>query len=224
MLEKLLPEAATFAEYLYGYVKCVPVLSEEQKGDFAQLELVMTKEFISQQLIHLTAEACGGCVTGDAGPTSDSSSLVSLLTEKLLTLIPDDHRRIQTVAEVISEVREPIVVRQPLDENENRRKQVKLAEVKVGILEAKQALEECISNQEFNRAAELKDSITDLENLRNNILQEETPQEDKETETRMEKTDPETLLRCLTMCVELLKQMNIKTRIGPTMSALLSSL
>ncbi|XP_031670721.1 condensin complex subunit 3 isoform X3 [Oncorhynchus kisutch] len=253
MLEKLLPEAATFAEYLYGYVKglpvlsanqrniatryvkCVPVLSEEQKGDFAQLELVMTKEFISQQLIHLT-----GCLdTNEEGGRKrvvavlqemlvlpqTPPSLVSLLTEKLLTLIPDDHRRIQTVAEVISEVREPIVIRQPLDENENRRKQVKLAEVKVGILEAKQALEECISNQEFNRAAELKDSITDLENLRNNILQEEnTQQDDKETETRMEKTDPETLLRCLTMCVELLKQMNIKTRIGPTMSAILSSL
>uniref|UniRef100_A0AAZ3RBK9 UVR domain-containing protein n=1 Tax=Oncorhynchus tshawytscha TaxID=74940 RepID=A0AAZ3RBK9_ONCTS len=235
MLEKLLPEAATFAEYLYGYMKCVPVLSEEQKGDFAQLELVMTKEFISQQLIHLT-----GCLdTNEEGGRKrvvavlqemlvlpqTPPSLVSLLTEKLLTLIPDDHRRIQTVAEVISEVREPIVIRQPLDENENRRKQVKLAEVKVGILEAKQALEECISNQEFNRAAELKDSITDLENLRNNILQEEnTQQDDKETETRIEKTDPETLLRCLTMCVELLKQMNIKTRIGPTMSAILSSL
>uniref|UniRef100_A0AAZ3Q5T2 UVR domain-containing protein n=1 Tax=Oncorhynchus tshawytscha TaxID=74940 RepID=A0AAZ3Q5T2_ONCTS len=217
------------------YMKCVPVLSEEQKGDFAQLELVMTKEFISQQLIHLT-----GCLdTNEEGGRKrvvavlqemlvlpqTPPSLVSLLTEKLLTLIPDDHRRIQTVAEVISEVREPIVIRQPLDENENRRKQVKLAEVKVGILEAKQALEECISNQEFNRAAELKDSITDLENLRNNILQEEnTQQDDKETETRIEKTDPETLLRCLTMCVELLKQMNIKTRIGPTMSAILSSL
>lgn len=36
--------------------------------------------------------------------------------------------------------------------------------------------------------------------------------------------DPETLLRCLTMCAELLKQMGIKTRIGPTISALMSSL
>lgn len=31
----------------------MPVLSEEQRADFNQLELVMTKEFISQQLIHL---------------------------------------------------------------------------------------------------------------------------------------------------------------------------
>ncbi|XP_055768769.1 condensin complex subunit 3-like isoform X4 [Salvelinus fontinalis] len=119
------------------YVKRVPVLSEEQKGDFAQLEEVMTKEFISQQLIHLT-----GCLdTNEEGGRKrvvavlqemlvlpqTPASLVSLLTEKLLTLIPDDHRRTQTVAEAISEVREPIVVvRQPLDENENRRKQVKV--------------------------------------------------------------------------------------------------
>lgn len=31
----------------------MPVLSEERRADFNQLELVMTKEFISQQLIHL---------------------------------------------------------------------------------------------------------------------------------------------------------------------------
>ncbi|KAL1023964.1 hypothetical protein UPYG_G00049620 [Umbra pygmaea] len=258
LLEQLLPEAALFAEYLYRYVKEVPVLSEEQRADFAQLELVMTKEFISQQLIHLI-----GCLdTGEEGGRKrvvlvlqdmlvlpqTPSSLVPLLTEKLLSLIPDDPRRIQTVAEAISEVREPIVaISQPANEAENRKKQVKLAEVKVRILEAKQALDECISNQEFNKAAELKNTITELENLRNDIVQEatkETQAEDKETS--VEKTDPETLLRCLTMCVykvivffqtdpetllrcltmcaELLKQLNIKTRMGPTLSAILSTL
>jgi len=35
------------------YLRAVPVLSEEQRADFNQLELVMTKEFISQQLIYL---------------------------------------------------------------------------------------------------------------------------------------------------------------------------
>lgn len=42
------------------------------------------------------------------------------------------------------------------------------------ILEAKQALEDCITAQEFSRAAELKNSITDLENHRNQIIQEIT--------------------------------------------------
>lgn len=47
-----------------------------------------------------------------------------------------------------------------------------LAEVKVRILEAKQTLEDCITAQEFGRAAELKESITELENHRNQVLQE----------------------------------------------------
>ncbi|XP_030591275.1 condensin complex subunit 3 isoform X2 [Archocentrus centrarchus] len=236
MLEQVLPDAATYANYFCGYLKAVPVLSEEQRADFNQLELVMTKEFISQQLIHLI-----GCLdTNEEGVRKrvlavlqdmlalpqTPSSLVFLLTGKLLSLIPDDHRRIQTVAEIISDVREPIMeTSQPVDENESRRQQVQLAEVKVCILEAKQTLEDCIAAQEFNRAAELKDSITDLENRRNQILQEiAESNQTTDKEAHIEKNDPDTLLRCLTMCAELLKQMNIKTRIGPTISTLMSSL
>ncbi|KAM4604222.1 condensin complex subunit 3 [Polymixia lowei] len=236
ILEQVLPDSATYADYLYGYLKTVPLLSEEQRADFSQLELVMRKEFISQQLIHLA-----GCLdTNEEGGRKrvlavlkemlllpqTPSSLVSLLTDKLLSLIPDDHRRTQIVAEIISDVREPIMeASQPADENESRRQQVKLAEVKVRFLEAKQALEDCISAQDFGRAAELKNSITELENQRNQIIQdiaESSQPADKEIRT--EKNDPETLLRCLTMCAELLKRMNIKTRIGPTMSAIMSSL
>ncbi|XP_071359364.1 condensin complex subunit 3 [Trachinotus anak] len=236
MLDQVLPDAATYADYLYGYLRAVPVLSEEQRADFNQLELVMTKEFISQQLIYLI-----GCLdTNEEGGRKrvlavlqemlalpqTPSSLVSLLTEKLLALIPDDQRRIQIVAEIISDVREPITeASQPVNENESRRQQVQLAEVKVRLLEAKQTLEDCITAQEFSRAAELKDSITELENRRNQIVQEITESsQPADKETRTEKNDPETLLRCLTMCAELLKQMNIKTRIGPTISALMSSL
>ncbi|GAA6214708.1 condensin complex subunit 3 [Lates japonicus] len=236
MLEQVLPDAATYAEYLNGYLRAVPMLSEEQRADFSQLELVMTKEFISQQLIHLircldTNEEGGrkrvvAVLQEMLGLPQTPSSLVSLLTEKLLTLIPDDQRRIQTVAEIISDVREPITeASQPVDENESRRQQVQLAEVKVRILEAKQTLEDFITAQEFSRAAELKDSITELENRRNQILQEiAESSQPADKETRTEKNDPETLLRCLTMCAELLKQMNITTRIGPTISALMSSL
>ncbi|CAJ1052232.1 condensin complex subunit 3 [Xyrichtys novacula] len=236
MLEQVLPDAATYANYLCGYLKSVPLLTEEQRADFNQLELVMTKEFISQQLIHLI-----GCLdTNEEGGRKrvlavlqemlalpqTPSSLVSLLTEKLITLIPDDHRRIQTVAEIISDVREPIVEASlPVEENMSRQQQVQLAEVKVRILEAKQTLEDCITAQDFSRAAEVKDSITELENHRNSIIQEiAASSQPTHKESSTEKNDPETLLRCLTMCAELLKQMNIKTKIGPTTSALMSSL
>ncbi|KAL3067036.1 hypothetical protein OYC64_016897 [Pagothenia borchgrevinki] len=235
MLEQVLPDAATYADFLYRYLKVVPLLTEEQRADFNQLELVMTKEFISQQLIHLidcldTNEEGGrkrvlSVLQEMLALPQTPSSLVSLLTEKLLTLIPDDHRRIQTLAEIISDVREPIMeASAPMDENMSRRHQVQLAEVKVSIMEAKQTLEDSIVAQDFSRAAELKDSITELENRRNQILQEVQEISQPADKEIREKNDPETLLRCLTMCAELLKQMGIKTRIGPTISALMSSL
>lgn len=64
----------------------------------------------------------------------------------------------------------------------------KLAEAKVRVLEAKQTLEDCITAQEFSRAAELKDSITELENRRNQIIQEiEASSQPSDKEARAEK-------------------------------------
>lgn len=70
---------------------------------------------------------------------------------------------------------------------------IQLAEVKVRVLEAKQALEDCITAQEFSRAAELKDSITNLENQRNQILQEiSESSQPAEKEVRIEKVRKKT--------------------------------
>ncbi|CAL8333990.1 unnamed protein product [Lota lota] len=268
MLDKILPDAATFANYLQGFVRTLPVLSEEQRAEFNTLEMAMRKEFISQQLIHLascldTKEEGGrkrmlAVLQEMLCRPQTPPSLVSLLTEKLLSLVPDDDRRVQTVAEIISDVREPIAeASPPLDEDQERRKQIKVAEVKVRILEARQALEDCITAQEFSSAAQFKESITELENQRSLLLQESAQgSQPSDREACPEKarlhppailpsslsspvvhnemsdgvfslllqSDPDTLLRCLTMCAELLKQMNIKTHIGPTMSAIMSSL
>lgn len=65
---------------------------------------------------------------------------------------------------------------------------IQLAEVKVRLLEAKQTLEECISTQDFSHAAKLKDSITELENRRDQILQEmEASSQGADKEVRGEK-------------------------------------
>ncbi|KAK1175549.1 condensin complex subunit 3-like [Acipenser oxyrinchus oxyrinchus] len=232
VLEQILPEAAIYAEYLYGYLKSIPVMSEEQKADFAQLENVMTKEFIGQQLILLV-----GCLdTAEEGGRkrvlavlqemlvlpNTPASLVSLLIEKLVTVLEDD-KRIQMVAEIISEVREPIVaVNAPIDANDRRKRQIKLAGVKVKLIETKQMLEDSIAVQDFGQASELKDKIIELESLKNQLMKEAEEPEMKEV--RMEKNDSDTLLKCLTMCSELLKHMSIDKGIGPTMNGILEYL
>ncbi|KAA0722350.1 Condensin complex subunit 3 [Triplophysa tibetana] len=235
ILEQILPEAAIFAEYLYSFLKSITQLSEEQRADMTQLENVMTQEFVGQQLILLV-----GCLdTSEEGGRkrmvavlkeilvlpNTPTSLIGLLVEKLIGILRDDTKKIHTVAEIISDLREPILpIAEPVDENEKRKKQVKLAEVRVQIMEAKQSLEECISCQDFSRAAELKDSVSQLEELKNQLALEASQSIDNVKEQRVEKSDPETLLKCLMMCAELFKQMSIKRGICPTMTALIESL
>lgn len=235
ILEQLIPEAVIFAEYLFGYLKSIPMLGEGQIADDAQLELVLTREFVGKQLILLV-----GCLdTVEEGGRkrvlavlqemlvlpNTPISLISLLVEKLMNVLKDEERRIEVIAEMISEVREPIVhVSEPLDQNEERKRQVKIAEVKVHIMEAKQTLEDCISAQDFGRAAELKERISELEDQRTQLVTEATQPSVREKEVRVEKSDPETLLKCLTMCLELMKQMKINKGIRPAINALIESL
>ncbi|NXC38737.1 CND3 protein, partial [Penelope pileata] len=233
LLEQILPEPAIYADYLLSYIQNMPVLSEEQREDFACFENLMTKEFIGQQLILIidcmdTTEEGGRkqvllVLKNILILPSTSTALVSPLVEKLLSIIQDDDRRIQVIAEIISEVREPIVsVDQPLDASEIRKQQIKLAEVKVKLFEAKAALEECITLQDFNKASVLKETITELELIKANLINEAEQCEIKEM--RVEKNDPATLLKCLLMCHELLKRMALSKGIDPTINEIFESL
>ncbi|XP_060102187.1 condensin complex subunit 3 isoform X2 [Heteronotia binoei] len=232
-LEHLLPEPAIYADYVLSYLQAMPVLSQEEKEDMACIEHLMTKEFIGRQLILLV-----GCMdtTEEGGrkrlltvlqeilmiPTS-SASLVPPVTEKLLSILKDDDRRIQIVAETISEVRQGFVtVDQPVDAATIRKQQLRLAEIKVKLMEAKDALEQCVAIQDFSQAALLKQRILELESTKSDLLKElEEPQSN---EVFVEKDDPETLLKCLTMCNELLKQLSLSKGLGPTMHGITESL
>ncbi|XP_063777512.1 condensin complex subunit 3 [Pseudophryne corroboree] len=232
-LEQILPEPAVYVEYLLSYLRTLPVLTEEEKTDMVKIEELMTKAFIGQQLIYII-----GCLdTSEEGgrkrllavlqeilimpnvPTSFISSLVEIL----LSILKDDDRKILCVAEIISELREPIItVDKPPDLVESRKLQVKIADVKVQLIEAKQELEDSINAQDFSRASELKERVTELENLKTQLIKEAEEPELKEI--RVEKNDPETLLKCLTMCNELLKHISMSKGLGGTLNEITESL
>uniref|UniRef100_A0A8C5LK80 Non-SMC condensin I complex subunit G n=1 Tax=Leptobrachium leishanense TaxID=445787 RepID=A0A8C5LK80_9ANUR len=232
-LENILPEPAVYAEYLSSYLRNLPVLSEEQRADLTKIEDLMTKEFIGQQLIHII-----GCLdtTEEGGRKrlisvlqeilvlpNTPTSLISSLVELLLRIIKDDDRRILTVAEIISELREPIVtIEKPADHAATRKRQLKLADVKVQLIETKQALEDSINLQDFALASELKEKVAELEKLKTELNKEIEQPEIKEV--RVEKNDPETLLKCLIMCNELLKHLSLSKGVGGTLNEIIESL
>ncbi|XP_032487785.1 condensin complex subunit 3 [Phocoena sinus] len=190
-LEQILPEPVVYAEYLLSYIQSIPVVNEEQRGDFSYIGNLMTKEFIGQQLIliikFLDTNEEGGrkrllailqeILTLPTTPIS----LISFLVERLLHMIIDDNKRTQIVTEIISEIRAPIVtVGVNNDPADARKKELKMAEIKVKLIEAKAALENCINLQDFNQASELKEEIKALEDAKINLLKETEQLEIKE--------------------------------------------
>ncbi|XP_067893907.1 condensin complex subunit 3 [Heterodontus francisci] len=232
-LEKLLPEAAIYATYLLSYLKNLPILKESQRAEFAQIEEVMKKEFISQQLVVLVGcldmseEGGRKCLLSVLQEIlvlpNTPSSLIALLMEQLLCIQKDDDRRVRLVAEIISDVRKPIAhVDVSENADEQRKRQVKLANIKVQLIEAKQALEESIACQDFIHASELKQKIEELENCKTEMIKAAEQSEFKEV--YIEKDDPETMLKCLIMCYELLKQMAVTKGMGPILNGITEAL
>ncbi|MEE6458801.1 hypothetical protein FKM82_000431 [Ascaphus truei] len=170
-LEHVLPEPAVYADYLLSYLQNPAVLTEEQKADMTQIEAMLIKEFIGQQLILIV-----GCLdTSEEGGRkrllavlqemlvipNTPTSLITCLVELLLRIVKDDDRRIQIVAEIVSELREPIVsVDIPADAAKSRKLQLKTADLRVQLNEAKQALEDSIVLQDFSLASELKEIVS----------------------------------------------------------------
>ncbi|KAL6058486.1 hypothetical protein STEG23_023502 [Scotinomys teguina] len=230
-LEQILPEPVVYAEYLLSYIQSFPVVNEEQRGDFTYIGNLMTREFIGQQLILIiksldTSEEGGrkrllAILQESLILPTTPVSLVSIIVEILLHIILDDNKRIQIVTEIISEIRAPIVT-VDVDPSDTRKKELKMAEIKVKLIEAKEALENCIAIQDFDQASKLKDEIKTLEDARINLLKETEQLEIKEVHT--EKNDAETLQKCLILCYELLKQMSFSTGIGATMNGIIESL
>ncbi|NXI81637.1 CND3 protein, partial [Rhipidura dahli] len=233
LLEQVLPEPAIYADYLLSYLQNMPVLHEEQKKDFNCFVNLMTKEFIGQQLILII-----GCMdTMEEGGRkhllvilqkililpSTSAALIPLLVERLLSIITDEDKRIQVIAEITSEVREPsVVVEKPVDAAEIRKQELQLAKIKMKLIEAKKALEECITVQDFNRASVLKEEIIELERTKNDLIK--AAEQAVIKEMPVDKNDPETLLKCLTMWYEVLKIMSLSKGISPTIYEIIQSL
>ncbi|KAK7822037.1 hypothetical protein U0070_006586 [Myodes glareolus] len=204
--ETLTPELALYWRTLCEYLK--------SKGDEGE-------EFLEQILPEPVVYAEYLLSYIQSFPVVNEEQRVTFIVEILLHIILDDNKRIQIVTEIISEIRAPIVTVH-VDPSDTRKKELKMAEIKVKLIEAKEALENCIAVQDFDQASKLKEEIKTLEDAKINLLKETEQLEIKEVHT--EKNDAETLQKCLILCYELLKQISISTGIGATMNGIIESL
>ncbi|XP_067656291.1 condensin complex subunit 3-like isoform X2 [Haliotis asinina] len=222
-LDKVLPSCIVLCKYVRKFLERLTGCGE----DFdRQLEL----EYIGQQILSLFKYMD---LSDQAGRRElekllhdmmicdhVSHALMKHIISTLHLVKSNTDTLVAYLAETISEIREPItIVEKTLDRDERRQLDLKIANIRVRQHQAKEELEECVRNQEFARAAELKRSVAELDAERSLLLEQGEPQSQ---EIRTEKNDPFTILKCLTVISELLTQLPVKT-LTPTLHMLLES-
>nr|XP_006813156.1 PREDICTED: condensin complex subunit 3-like [Saccoglossus kowalevskii] len=227
-LEKLLPTLSQFCDYVQSYmVKIKP------SKNLDNVEETLRQEFIAQQLLILAGVLD---LTDEVGrkrldklvhdmlvSPDISASLVKFLLERFNDLHSDVNSRITKVAEIISDVREPItVVETQENEKKKRQRDLKLAGVRVKLNQLKDDLENSVTKQEFAIAAEIKVEIAKLDEAKAKLLAEE---EDSALiqEVRTEKNDPATLTKCLSIASEMLQELSTSS-LNPVLRTLADTL
>ncbi|XP_077992118.1 condensin complex subunit 3-like [Glandiceps talaboti] len=209
-LEKLVPTLSQLCDYVQDYMEKI-----KPSENIGNVEETLKQEFIAQQLLLLIgvldlSDEFGrkrlDKLVHDMLVSPDiSASLVKLLLDCFNKLHRDSDSRIEKIAEIVSDIREPItVVENPVNEIELRQRQVKLAGVRVELNQLRDELEECVANQDFPKAAEIKARITDLEDTKASLIEDNQP---SSQEVRTEKNDPATLTKCLTIVSEMLQEL-----------------
>ncbi|XP_045585282.2 condensin complex subunit 3 isoform X1 [Procambarus clarkii] len=222
-LETVLPELTHFCSYVKDYV----MTEVMDTGDEQEIAVhCMEREFATNQLVEMTmlydlADEVGRRSLDQLVRTllvSDKvgESLVKGLVKVFGKLHPPT-TRINQLAEIISEVREPVCksVERPLTDEEKRKRKLQAARVKVKINQLREEVEECVRSLDLLRAQMLKDELQVLEADASLVDMDTTTSE----EIQEERKDPATLSKCLMIVCHMIENPDV-TVMTPTLHSL----
>ncbi|XP_078577288.1 condensin complex subunit 3-like isoform X2 [Branchiostoma floridae x Branchiostoma japonicum] len=228
--DRLLPTLTALCDYVQSHLETLPSV----EGGLDMTSAVddhLRKEFVAQQLVMILGIPD---LTDEVGRKrlrslihdmllSDNMTrpLLKLLIVRYCSVQTDQEARIRDLVEVIADIREPITVLETsLSQEQMRQKELKLASIRVQLNEAREEMDRLVAAQEFQKAAEMKGRVDELELSKSDLTEEMQPQTQ---EVRTEKNDPLTLLRCLTIAAEMLQTLTLKG-LSPTLRTLVDSL
>ncbi|XP_062622300.1 condensin complex subunit 3-like [Saccostrea cucullata] len=222
-LDKVLPNCLEFCQYIRQYVDTLK--------ESTDIDTQMEREFIIQQLLSMiqymeladqsSRKAVENLLHELLIMDHVSHSLVKYIIEPLSKIKSQSSSLVPILAEVISEIREPITtVERGPSEDHRRQNDIKIANIRVKLNELKESLDESVRSQDFGRAAEIKQSISELETERNQLL--DLPQTQTE-EIRTERTDVATILKCHAIVAEMLETLSLSS-VSPSLQMLIESL
>ncbi|XP_057377036.1 condensin complex subunit 3-like [Daphnia carinata] len=206
VLETIMPEMTAFGKYVKDFVTAK--LAEKDEMEVLSMEFTVGKLLEMAQYFDLADEAGRLNFRRDLCELLQNEKTSPSLTRtmvKCISLIePNLDVRITKLLEVISELREPLTQAEVLiPEAEQRKNKLEIAQCRVQLNELKEELEQAVEKQNFVGAQEIKQNIVILETKLNELCSRPTTH-DVEI-FREERDDPLTLLKCLSIVCELLK-------------------
>uniref|UniRef100_UPI00358FB5A9 condensin complex subunit 3 isoform X2 n=1 Tax=Myxine glutinosa TaxID=7769 RepID=UPI00358FB5A9 len=232
-MEELLAEPLRYTKYLQDYICSISSKNSSNSDDLFCVDNIR-KEMIAQQLVCLAkyldlSDEAGRhkLLTTVSHLLSDSFLPLSLappLASLLFTLETLPDRRLQLVAEIVSELRDPFPVPQPIDAETIRHDELELARLRVRMHEMGVTLDSCVQAKEYERAAELKTELGRLQTSLETLKKQSDLIALDSTHEVEQKSDPSSLLRCLALLEELLKGCHPGTAISPILLELLNTL
>ncbi|EDO49280.1 predicted protein, partial [Nematostella vectensis] len=216
LLDTLLPEVTAFCQFTEGHFTSPPEITSEK----LQETFIATQLLLLAGVMDLSDEVgrkrLGQLVHELLVSPNIPEQLVHVLHSRFIDVEPDEETRIQELVEIIADVQQPIViVETAASREETRQKELKMAAIKVKLIQYKDEMDEHVSNQNFSLAAELKEKISELEAERDSIMEQSSSVSLPD--------DPATLLKCLTIACKMLEA-TTRNGMGPTLLTLVDTL
>jgi len=223
----ILPELTTFCKYIENYA-LADVMDEGDQQETAVKN--MEKEFVTKQLIGMTMMFD---LADDYGRQSLDQLVRTLLTSdkmggtvvkglvEVFSKLHPPNSRINQLAEIISDIREykPQTIQKEvsISMEDQRKKKLEAAKVKVKINQLREELEDCVRSLDIDRARNLKGELQALELQQAELSDVSTMMmEEMEEVPEGEKDDPTTLSKCLSIVCEMIESPDI-TSMTPTL-------
>eukprot|EP00794_Sanderia_malayensis_P004235 gene4235-4798_t len=237
LLDDILPLASEFCDYIQErYLKYPSYLRFAHKHmlvnkEDEEDETVQENEFIMQQLLQLCAcldqsDEVGRKRMQDLSrKLLISESVPYSLVENLVALFyntePGEDEFVKSMVEIISEIKEPMVVEEiAQNPDEIRKKKMELAKLKVELNELKESLDESVRAENFSKAAEIKEMIAKVEEKIEDI---KSGEQAISRTTRAENNDAFSIYKCLHIAKELLQKVK-RRELTPTLTNLVATL
>lgn len=222
LLDAILPDIPI----LCGVIKQLA----QQRDPSTDMEKCYENDFICEQLIELIGvhefvdDCCKKLVERficDMLSASSNTSLVPCLMRHLPNAVTDTNRGIDMMLELISNLIEPLIpVEVNLSEKEKHDLDMKMGGLRVKIMGARDQIEKCIAEEDFEKAGRIKLELAQLEKEKDDLKELYKP---TVQDIRTQKNDPETKEMCLTIICELYVNYKLKV-LTPGLRMLLDSL